>query len=427
MNVRQWIPVVSVPYNKPSLWSRVRTAAAIVVDKTRAVVSRVSRALSSKGQVGKWLKDAWVRGVKPFVRVRMAAVAVGATVVALVAAPVATVVWFSVAGLALLGVAKGIARLEAGGHTTLLGVIEAVARAAYWALFAITVGVVLFLSITSLVFAVTELFELVLRLADVTRAVSIAALAFFVLTGNWAFAVLEAGWLGYVTQDARKTRSAAQRRQEIPTLKFIDVDGSESRSDMSVCEGCGVMDGGGRYRALGMSSALCDSCFACWAEDELITAADAGLLNPYEVEVAVESGVNVPAYVVIKSGAKLRSVRIDLDREAVTCRTKARIDSKGDASKIHWAETAWWFDGRGNKRARRWHGFVDGVIRSVISYEHARDIRGFYVMEPSGESRAYHTLEGAQMTVATLISDARIAGKATPCDAQPLRVIREVS
>lgn len=425
----------------------------------RAAVSRVARAAMVRrpwimtrsgaqhaaGHVTRWGKDTWHRVVRPFMRIRVTALGVGVAVVGLVAAPITTLTVMAATGAALLGLSRLIAILEDSNRPAArvaLTVIEYAAQALRLVAYAVAGGVVIAISMVSIPFALTEIAELVLRYLDVPHATSLAALAFFVMTASWGLVVIETAWLAFVHDSARQpraTKSYAADRQAIPLIRVdaerawngaevVDlvpgtavalVSEEEVKKTFEVmdatpapvatnakCVGCDLDDGGPRFR-IGSMSSLCSECFKCLVDDELITAADRGEVSAEDVLAAARAGVEVPAYVVIATGARLRSTRIDLDREAITCRTEARVLSEQDSSKVYWAETGWWFDARGSRRARRWHGFVAGRVVAEIGYEYQKDARGFYASVEGGTwvSRTYKTLAGAQDAVVDEIGD----------------------
>jgi hypothetical protein len=486
----------------PSIWQRARAAVSSAVSQVRSVVARVVAAIARKvtgarasiarvaraamvrrpwvltrdgagyaaSRASSWLGDAWRRVGRPFMRVRVAVLGIGAVVVGLVISPITTLVVLAGCGAALVGLSKLISVLETSRHSAArftLVAIEWVARAGRVLAYAAAAAVVTALCFVSVAFAATEVLELVLRYLDVAGAASIAALAFFLLTANWGLAAIEVAWLALVHTDSRRARTRAQERQEIPLIRIdaerawrgeeiVDIVpgtaeplatekemqemmdmideapadilavfasaedarrfGAPVRSGVRTgkCMGCDLDDGGVRF-GIGQLSVLCDQCFSFLIEDELVNAAEAGQVSAEDVVLAIDAGIQVPASVVIASGARLRSTRIDLDVEDVTCRTAARTDSEKDSTKVYWAETAWWFDGRSNRRARRWHGFVGGRLVVRVEYEHARGERGFYAMSltdstpDSWDQGPYRTLAAAQVAAADEVSDSQIA------------------
>lgn len=484
---RQYIPTMPAR-PAPSLWQRLRGAASAAVSAVRsagacvaalvarkvtgarAALSRVVHkalihrpwiltrdgAKDAASRASGWCRTAWGRVIRPFLRVRVVALGIGAAVIGLATAPVATLTVLAGCGAVLVGLSRLIDHLEGSVHPSArvaLRVIEVAAQVLRVVAYVAAGVAVLAISAVSAAFAVTEVLELVLRYLDVRFAASIATFVFFVLTASWGLVLAEIAWLALVHE--RKASSGAMRtdsgeRQAIPLIR-IDAErawnGEEQPQHMAEhveravnagfqvpayvlpatipqtytqavpvktakCVGCDLDDGGPRYRVGSMSS-LCDGCFQCLVDDELIMAADRGEVSAEDVTAAVKAGISVPAYVIITTGARLRSTRVDLDSEAVTCRTGARVLSEQDPTKIHWAETGWWFDGRGERRARRWHGFVGGRVASIIEYQHARDGRGFYVLEPAhvewqtrrGAAGPYRKLETAQAFAADEISD----------------------
>lgn len=383
-------------------------------------------------KVSSWTKSTWHRVVHPFMRVRVVVLGIGAVVVGLAVAPIATLVTLAVCGAVLIGLSHFIERFEASDRSiarVALRALEMVAQLLRVAAYIVAGAAVIAISAVSVVFAVTEVLELVLRYLDVPFAASLAALAFFVLTANWGLAVVETVWFAWVHEgksSVRATRPHSGERQEIPLIRY-DAERAWNRSPepgaveevqettvvVSVsprCMGCDLDDQNPRYR-VGNMSPLCNECFKCLIDDELIMAADQGAVTSEDVTTAIQNGIAVPAYVIIATGARLRSTRIDLDHEAITCRTEARVLSEQDPSRIHWAETGWWFDGHGNRRARRWHGFVGGRLATRAEYEHAKEKRGFYAMSlvsgtPGSWDRGpYRTLAAAQEAAADEISD----------------------
>ncbi len=371
-------------------------------------------------KVSSWTKDTWRRVIHPFMRVRVTVLGIGAVVVGLAVAPMTTLAVLAACGAMLFGLSRLIRRLEDVDHSAAraaLCVIEIAAQVLCVAAYIAAGAIVLAFSAASAAFAVTEVLELVLRYLDVPFAVSLAALTFFVLTANWGFGAIEVAWLVLVHETkapTQATRSHAQDRQAIPLIRVgadhawnDDQIADEAAHDavrpvqVAKCMGCDLEDAGPRF-GFGNMTSLCSDCFEYLAEDELVLAVDRGEVSAKDVAAAVQAGVKVPAYVVITTGARLRNTRIDLDREAITCRTKARVLSEQDPSRIHWAETAWWFDGRGERRARRWHGFVDGHVATFVEYKHEKDVRGFYT--EIGDVR-FKTLSGAQDAAADEIAD----------------------
>lgn len=452
----------------PSLWQRVRSAASTAIAAVRsagarviafvarkatgarAALSRVVRAAMTRRpriptrqgaghmvtHITGWCRDTWTRVVHPFMRVRVMALGIGAVVIGLVAAPIGTLAVVAATGAALLGLSHLIAALEHSRRPAAriaLTTIEYAAQALRVVAYVATGAVVLTIGVVSVSFALTEIGELVLRYFDVPHAALLAALAFFVMTANWGLGIVEIAWLALVHDNAVKFEVG--ERQEIPGIRtdadrawngdelvYIDgtwyvvplasevettkmIDGAPHKNN-GKCEGCDLDDCGPRF-GIGKFSLLCGECFSFLVEDELITAAGDGQVSAEDVIFAINAGIQVPAAVVIASGAKLRSTRIDLDIEDVTCRTSAHTDSKKDPTQVYWAETAWWFDAHGSRRARRWHGFVAGLVTSIVEYNHQKGSRGFYAsVEGSGwVSQAFKTLAGAQDTAADEIAD----------------------
>jgi hypothetical protein len=506
--VLQYIPVMqgrtrctnTLP--TPSIWQRARAAVSSAVAKVRVVVARVVAVVAKKATgarasiarvaraavvgrpwimtcagaghaaslVSSWCQDTWRRVVRPFMRVRVAVIGIGAVVVGLVAAPVATLVILAGCGAALVGLSRLIAALDASDRAAarvVLMVIEYAARAGRVVAYVAATAVVVALCLVSAAFAATEVLELVLRYRGVANATSLAALAFFVLTANWGLVVVETAWLALAHSDKLRARTQSQERQEIPLIRidaerawngdagsardpevldvpavfaspedacrfgasarsesilevFSSVDNAKPSARTGKCEGCDLDDGSPRF-GIGRLSSLCGECFSFLVEDELVCAAEDGQVSADDVTCAIGAGIRVPAVVIIASGARLRRTRVELDVEDITVRTSARALSELDASKVHWAETAWWFDARGNRRPRQWHGFVSGRVAAKVDYEHDRSARGFYVSMPTREDspRArgmgpYRSLSYAQEIAADEVSDlAALAGRAS--------------
>jgi hypothetical protein len=471
---RQYIPTMPAR-PAPSLWQRLRGAASAAVSAVRSAGARVAALVARKvtgaraalirvarkaaihrpwvltrdgakdavSRTSGWCRTAWGRVIRPFLRVRVVALGIGAAVIGLATAPVATLTVLAGCGAVLVGLSRLIDHLEGSVHPSArvaLHVIEVAAQVLRVVAYVAAGVAVLAISAVSAAFAVTEVLELVLRYLDVRLAASIATLVFFVLTASWGLVLAEIAWLALVHE--RKASSGAMRtdsgeRQAIPLIRtdaerawngdetahvvpgapastvtkfetlLKETQGTMGVSkDTTKCMGCDRDDRGPRYR-IGSMPSLCDECFTYLVEDELVAAADRGEVSAEDVTAAVRNGIPVPAYVVIASGARLRSTRIDLDIEDVTCRTEARALSEQDPSKIHWAETGWWFDGRSNRRARRWHGFVSGRIAATVEYQHAKDVRGFYVVasDSSWDRGPFRKLETAQDAAADEISD----------------------
>lgn len=501
--VRQYIkvPVMervrctnSIP--TPSIWQRVRAAVSSAVAQTRGVVARVVAAVTRKAsgirasiarvartamvrrpwiltrdgsgdavsRAVSWCGDAWRRAGRPFMRVRVVALGIGAAVVGLVVSPMTTLVVLAGCGAALVGLSRLIAILEASdspvAHIMLLAV-ECAAQAGRALAYLATAAVVVALSLVSVAFAVTEVLELVLRYLDVANAASLAVLAFFVMTASWGPAAVEVAWLALVHTDKRHARTRAQERQAIPLIRidadrawngdsgadgapaaeaevvdalaaFASAENAQPNARTGRCMGCDLDDGGARF-GVGQLSSLCSQCFSYLVEDELVNAAEDGQVSAEDVVIAIGAGIQVPAAVIISSGARLRSTRIDLDVEDITCRTAARAESEKDPTRIYWAETAWWFDGRCNRRARRWHGFVGGRLATRAEYEHAKGERGFYATSlvagalDSWDRGPYRTLAAAQAAAADEISDLAALANFAPAPASSQDVARSVS
>lgn len=417
-------------------------AAAVRVNNWFRYQKKYARKASS------WTKTTWHRVVCPFLRVRVVALGIGAVVIGLAVAPIATLTVLAGCGVTLVGFSRLIEYLEGSVRLSAraaLRVIEVAAQVLRVAAYVAAGVAVLVISAASAAFAVTEILELVLRYLDVRLAVSVATLAFFVLTASWGLVLAEIAWLALIHE--RKTSSRAMRvdfeeRQAIPlirvdaerawngdetagivsgtaeplatdeemqeTMDMIDEANEDvvQTAQVTKCMGCDLDDASPRF-GFGNMTSLCSQCFEYLAEDELVSAADRGEVSAKDVAAAVRAGISVPAYVVVVTGARLRSTRINLDIEDITCRTQARALSEKDPSKIHWVETGWWFDGRGGRRARRWHGFVSGRIAATVEYQHEKDSRGFYfvVEGDSWTSSCFKTLAGAQDAAADEISD----------------------
>lgn len=493
--VRQYI---RIPVPSPSIWQRARAVVSSAVAQVRVIASRVASAVVKKvsgirasiarvaraamvrrpwiltrdgakhvvemvhagnravavrvvawfrfqrkhapRKISSWTRSTWRRVLRPFMRVRVVVLGIGAVVVGLVVSPVITLVILAGSGAMLVGLSRLIALLEMSDRPAsrvVLVAIEWIVQAGLIAVHIAAAAVVVALCLVSMAFAVTEVFELVLRYFDVASAASVAALAFFALTANWGLAFVEIAWLAFIHTDKRRARTPSQERQAIPLIRidaerawvgnpetanvsegslvvFASVEKAMERSHTRTgkCMGCDLDDGGARF-GIGNLSMLCSTCFSYLVEDELVSAAEDGKVSAEDVMSAIGGGIEVPASVIIASGARLKSTRIDLDVEDITCRSAASSQSERDPSKIYWAETAWWFDGRGNRRARRWHGFVAGNVTAKVDYAHDREVRGFYVVEPcrfTSLARGmgpYRTLRHAQEIAADEISDAR--------------------
>ncbi len=462
----------------PSIWQRLRGATSTAVAAVRSAGARVIALIVRKAtgarralvriaraamvrrpwvltrdgardgasRAAGWCRITWRRVIYPFMRVRVAALGIGAVVVGLVVVPVATLATLAGCGAALLGLSRLIQYLEGTDHSTarvVLRIIEISAQVLRVVAYVAAGAVVLVISVASVAFAVTEVLELVLRYLDVPFAVSLAALAFFVLTASWSLGMLEVAWLVLVHEGKAPVRVAKPRpqgRQAIPLIR-IDAERAwnseetvgivpgtaeplaaeeEAQETMDMtdearvtkCMGCDLNDASPRF-GFGSMTSLCGSCFEYLAEDELVAAADRGEVSAKDVAAAVRAGIRVPAYVIVMTGTRLRHARIDLDVEDITCHTKARVLSEQDPSRIHWGETGWWFDGRGRRLVRRWHGFVSGQVAAMVEYQHEKDSRGFYfiVDGDSHISSCFKTLAGAQDAAADEISDRRRVGE----------------
>lgn len=473
-SVRQWIPIPRQRTRctntlQASRWQRLRAAtvsiATRVANKIESVVARAIAAVSKAGLALKarmrriaravmvrrpwvmtadgaghavsrglaWSRDTWHRVVRPFLKVRVVALGVGSFVVGLAVSPVATLTVVAAGGVVLVGLSRLISVLETSNSRAArvtLSVIETAAQVGRALAYVAAAALVLVLCLASPAFALTEGLELVLRYKNVPNALSISTFVFFILTGNWTLAAVEVAALMFVST---RTRKSNVERQEIPLIR-VDANRAWNGDEMvqthvkvmeanlahdrtPPCLGCDLDDGGPRFGMGGLSS-LCSECFAFLAEDELVNAADDGLVSAEDVLAAIAAGIPVPACVIIASGARLHSQRVSLDLEDVIVRSKARIESQNDLTQIFWAETAWWFDGRGNRRARRWHGFIGGRVAALVVFDHERGSRGFYALSPAGDGAwdrgPFHTLARAQEAAVDEISDLRLFTNVLP-------------
>lgn len=423
-----------------------RTTKAVVLG-TGVAIARVARAamvrrpwvLTRDGakqavsSAASWCNNTWHRVLRPFLQIRVAALAVGAVTVGLFVAPVVTVAITAGCGLVLVAAAKLILVLEKVADTssaarTTLKVIEVLVQIGRVLVYAATAAFVVAASCVSMVFLATEVLELVLRFLNVPNAFYIALITSCVLTGNWFFAAFAALAMMPVPsfspftvemeieEPVAKAASYASERQEIPVIH--DIIDTEVTVSSSPCMGCDRSDGGPRFSA-GKLAELCHECFSFVVQDELIKAAESGQVSAENVEDAIRQGVSVPAAVIIASNAHPHHMRVQLDLEDITCRMGAsvRAHSEADHTKIFWLETAWWFDGRGVKKPVQWHGFVKGFVETFIVFEHAKHQRGFYAMsiavegEGSWSEGPFRTLFRAQEIAADEISDRAITAR----------------
>jgi len=385
---------------------------------------RVRRAAdSATTKVVSWIRDTWNRVLKPFLRLRVVAFGIVFAVVALIASPLTTMLVVFGVGAALWGLSYLVEHLESSTTPAARFALKSIEFAAqfikglvYVAAFALTIA----LCAVSAVFAATEILELVLRYFDVKNAVLFSSVAYFVLTGNWAFLVF-VGLMSMATRMTRKesvrprsvdtqtvTAPLHNKRTQIPVVKADDSSASR-RVKLPKCTACGVDDGGARY-GLRNHKGICGECFKKLDEEDALKAAKKGKLTKADLGKMREAGVKVPAKVVEAVNNQPINRRVALSLEEIS-KLSAVENSRDDISKVHWAETAWWYDRNGTPHVREWLGFVDGKSVAAVEYQHEKANRGYaawMLAEQKDNDRkvgVFHTLTKAHEVLADELSD----------------------
>lgn len=354
-----------------------------------------------------WTKATWKRVLKPFLKVRVLALAILAFVVGLFVAPVATLIVTAATGAALYALSFGIEALEAsnskGARIALRG-IELLMAFLKGAAYALTAAVTLAFCMLSLTFALTEALELVLRYYEVVGAAHIANAVFFVLNGSWVFAVI-----AVISALARRRASAGRSLRRSVDEQDVVSAGGNRRVRLPKCTACGADDGGARF-ALHGRRGICGDCFEQLTREDALEAARKGRLTQREYDLAVEHGMTPDGDVqrAIVEASKRRYQAL-LSDEINALPQKAASES--DSTKVHWAETAWWHDDKGAPHVRKWLGFVAGAVVAAVEYNHrAADnrYRASLVAKPGADGKklgGYRTLAKAFEVVWDALSD----------------------
>lgn len=353
-----------------------------------------------------WTKATWKRVLKPFLKVRVLAMAIVTFVIGLIVSPVATLVATAAIGAALYTLSFGIEALEASTSKAAritLRVVE-IAMAVIKGLVYITAAALtIALSVLSLPFALTEVLELVLRYFDVKGAAHIASAVFFAVTGNWL-------WLALALLFLSRERTSAGRslRRSVDEQPVVATRGNR-RVRLPKCTACGIDDGGSRFAVHGRRG-ICSVCFDALVREDALEAARKGRLTIQEYDFAVEHGLtpdgDVQRAIVDATKRRYRSLLSD---EINALPQKAA--SAADPTKVFWAETAWWHDDKGEPRTRKWLGFVAGTVVASVEYNHrAADnrYRASLVAKPGVDGKklgGYRSLAKAQEVVADALSD----------------------
>jgi len=408
-------------------------------EKTARLQARFKTATSSAGS---WIRDTWNRVLKPFLKLRGVVFGIVFGIVGLVAAPLTTILVVFGTGAFLWSLSYLVEHLESSTSRSArfaLKAIEAVAQLIKGLVYVATFALTIAFCATSVAFAVTEVLELVLRYFDVEGAVWLSSVAYFVLTGNWAFLAL-IGLMTLMTlksnKEAVRPRSVDQqtvkapqhnRRTKIEKAKgwdkvetaggsiphadeprqfvFADAEIAEAQTrvdhwkaelknvekvardvarntpaeprcvKLPKCTACGIDDGGARY-GLRNHKGICGECFKKLDEEDALKAAKKGKLTKADLGKMREAGVKVPAKVVEAVKNQPANCRVTLTLEEIS-NLSAVANSRDDLSKVYWAETAWWYDRNGTPHVREWLGFVDGKSVACVEYQHEKANRGY--------------------------------------------------
>lgn len=386
-------------------WARAKARAAKSAVPSAASLWRVTRDSDSKlYKLGVWLDDTWTRVVKPFLNIRMAAFAIIGFIVGLATAPIATLLVVAGAGAFLFALSYGIEALEHSTKTAArwtLALLEGFVRCLKAAAYILTASLTLLLCAVSVPFLLTEVLELVLRYFDVANAVSISALVFFVLTGNWLLVGLEVAWLAY-----RKAPAPEVLRRR-PEQQPVAASAGNRRVKLPKCTACGSDDDGPRL-SLRRHKGLCSECFEALVEEDAIKAAKQGKITKKDLEVAIEAGAAPSDAIVAAVIEQPRSSYRSLSRVQVMDLSQAHLSAE-DASKVYWAEVAWWHDDKGAPHVRKWVGFVAGQIAAQVEYNHRGQRDRYravaYVQNKRTVLGAFGTLTRAQEAVGDALSD----------------------
>lgn len=442
-------PKVATTATKVSFGQRAKARAKRLAERMaarqRAIRASFSSPTSVVGKVRAWLRNTWRRVVRPFLKLRVIAFAIVIGAIALVIAPLQTLVTAFIIGAGLWALSYVVEQLEASSSRfarMALKVIEAVAQLlkalAYLAAAALTV----FMAMGSAAFAIAEALELVLRYYDRKDAVSISTLVYFLLSGNWAMFTL----LAMLEMTAYGRSSARRRAVETQTVKaeygnrrtapveYIDMktallqrasSGASKpvmaeqpltevprRMKLPKCSACGIDDGGARL-GLRNHKNLCNKCFDALDAEDALKAAKQGKLQASDLMKARKHGVKVPAPVANAVATQPANQRVNLSLEEIE-KLSAVANSRDDLSKIHWAETARWYDRDGKPHGREWLGFVDGKSVAAVEYLHDKRNRGFEAWllgvskDDDRKVGMFHTQGGAQNAVADALTDQAI-------------------
>jgi hypothetical protein len=137
----------------------------------------------------------------------------------------------------------------------------------------------------------------------------------------------------------------------------------------TACSACDTLDGAARFN-LGVHHNLCGGCFTLLVQEQ--TAEQERVLAQASKKEAAEINAALPPKSrMVWTPKKQRAQLIEIEY------------SKKDASRIYWAEVAWWFDPAGMKHTRRWDGYVEGRLSATISYEHDPEQKGHYLQLPT--------------------------------------------
>lgn len=184
------------PASKPSIWTRVKTMAKKTVTVVSKIYARVKARITRAIDVAKpVVSKLWRLALKPLLLGTLSGVALFGLVVGAIVAPLTTVFMLLVAGLATLSLAHGVKSLEAHESVSRLArvtlrVLETIARIVVGLVYTAAALLVVGMCLASWAFTAFAAAFVVLAYLEVRGSASIAFLAWSLLTGNWALAIV---------------------------------------------------------------------------------------------------------------------------------------------------------------------------------------------------------------------------------------------
>lgn len=463
--------------------ARAKRLAERMAARQRAIRASFASPTSVVGKVRTWIRDAWRRVLRPFLKLRVIAFTVVIGAVALVVAPLFTLAFAFCVGAMLWSLSHVVERLEASTSRAArmtLKVIEAIAQGLKVLAYITAAALTVFVAMGSVAFALAEVLELVLRYFDVMDAVGLSTLFYFLLSGNWVvFCLLGTLHVTSYSRAAarkravdqqtvkvehgnRRTTSVAQDSylpttlEKLPSRAGLAVDeialvekgdfeaaaqliasratgsmghtvaeartwvsrvGKEEnisprRVKLPKCSACGIDDGGARF-GLRNHKGLCSGCFDKLDNEDALNAAKDGRLTKTDVATARKHGVKVPKQVNDAVNNRPVNQRVSIPSEEFE-KLSARVNSQDDHSKIHWAETARWYDRDSKPHGREWLGFVDGSTVAMVEYHHEKNNRGFEAWllgatrDADRKVGMFHGLVGAQDAIGDALTNQQL-------------------